>query len=78
MLGNTKFGIGRFSENQTRTLNLEKSIPPGETALSCFESDTVDPDDLLGSIDLTVDMDRDRIGGNARQSESRGKMRLYR
>lgn len=62
-LGNLKFNIGRFSDNETRTLNLQKNIPSGVTTLSIFESDLFDPDDLLGSIDLTVDMDTDRIVG---------------
>src|ERR1700722_11890494 len=62
-LGNFKFNIGKFSDNQTSTPNLEQAIPPGVTTLSVFESDLIDPDDLLGSIDLTVDMDTDRIVG---------------
>jgi hypothetical protein len=63
ILGAVKFSLGSYNAGDVRTAFDEVVIGSGVTELTIAESDLVDPDDMLGTIDLTQDMDVDRIFG---------------
>ncbi|MGJ0510539.1 MAG: hypothetical protein ACR652_26130 [Methylocystis sp.] len=60
--GDDQFEIGRFSTGETRDVHVNRPILPGVTELTIVEKD-YDPDDELIRIDLTQEMDTDRIVG---------------
>jgi hypothetical protein len=63
VLGNDRFSIGKFTAGTTRDVGIERIITPGVTELTIVEADALDPDDVLIAIDLTQDMDTDRVVG---------------
>ena len=63
VLGNDTFSLGSYAANDVRTDFAERVIAPGVTQWVIAESDLVDPDDTLATIDLTQDMDVDRTHG---------------
>jgi len=63
VLGSVTFALGSYSAGDVRTDFVDVVIPAGVAELAIYESDFPDSDDLLGSIDLTQDMDSDRIFG---------------
>lgn len=60
-LGTHTFRIGSFSAD-SRVVPVDKEIviPRGVTILGVFEDDELDPDDHIGDVDLTIDMDQPR------------------
>lgn len=60
LLGTRQFEIGSFVQGQEATLDLEIVVPPGVTTLQVFERD-IDPNDLLGEVDLAQEMDVERV-----------------
>jgi hypothetical protein len=63
IMGSVRFSLGSYSADVVRTDFVELVIPLGVTELTIAESDFPDSDDMLGTIDLTADMDRDRTFG---------------
>jgi len=60
MMGADRFTIGRFSGPERRDVNIARPIVAGVTSLRIIESDLIDPNDELGIIDLTQDLDQNR------------------
>jgi len=54
--GPTKFTIGAFAAGEDRPLNISATVPEGVNVLRIIETDLTG-DDLIGTIDLTADMD---------------------
>jgi hypothetical protein len=63
VLGAQQFTIGDFSAGQTQDLNITQIVPDGITTLTLMERDLITSDDRLGDIDLTAEMDQDRVVG---------------
>lgn len=63
ILGDETFSLGSYAADEQNTNVAERAIPQGVTDLTIAESDFPDPDDMLGTIDLTQDMDVDRVFG---------------
>ncbi len=63
ILGNDRFEIGRFKEQDSFDVGIQRAIASGVTELRIVEADAIDSDDLLITIDLTQDMDVDRVVG---------------
>ena len=63
ILGTETFSLGSYAADDQKTDFSAQAIPIGVTEFSIAESDFPDPDDLLGTIDLTQDMDVDRVFG---------------
>lgn len=60
VLGMARFRIGRFSTDQPdNPVEVNQNVVQGVTTLRIVEED-IEGDDLLGEIDLTVDMDVER------------------
>jgi hypothetical protein len=59
IMGNDRFAIGRFKENDIINVGINRPIAPGVTELTILN----DPDDTLIKVDLTNDMDVDRVVG---------------
>jgi hypothetical protein len=61
VMGPDRFSIGAFKAGESRALDLERTIPRGVGTLEIFEGDVIGPDDALLSIDLTREMDTERV-----------------
>jgi len=59
IMGNDRFAIGRFNQNDTINVGINRPIVAGVTELTILN----DPDDTLATFDLTKDMDVDRLVG---------------
>jgi hypothetical protein len=59
IMGIDHFAIGRFNENDTINVGIDRPIAAGVTELTILN----DPDDPLITVDLTKDMDVDRVLG---------------
>jgi hypothetical protein len=59
IMGNDRFPIGRFKENDSINVGIARPIVGGVTELIILN----DPDDELIRVDLTKDMDVDRVVG---------------
>jgi hypothetical protein len=62
VIGADSFSLGTFSEGTDTPLGLNRMIAPGATELVIIEKDLTG-DDELARIDLTVDMDVERVFG---------------
>src|SRR4051812_36114739 len=60
---NDRFPIGRFAEQDSFDVGITRNIVQGVTELTIVEVNEFDPDDELITIDLTQDMDVDRVVG---------------
>jgi hypothetical protein len=63
VMGNDRFAFGRFAAQESYDIGVTRPIDEGVTELSIVEVDDIDPDDELITIDLTQDMDVDRVVG---------------
>jgi hypothetical protein len=63
ILGNDRFTIGTFDDGTSQDVDITRSIEQGVTELTISEADSLDADDVLITIDLTQDMDTDRVVG---------------
>ena len=63
ILGDETFSLGSYAADEQHAEFPERAIPVGVTEFTIAESDFPDPDDALGTIDLTQDMDVDRVFG---------------
>jgi hypothetical protein len=60
VMGADRFAIGSFSGPEQRQVNIVRPIVAGITTLRIIETDLIDPDDELGVIDLSQDLDQSR------------------
>jgi hypothetical protein len=60
LLGPRKFTIGSFTQGTEIAVDMTEIVPSGVTTLQVFEEDATG-DDLLGEVDLTQEMDADRV-----------------
>jgi hypothetical protein len=60
VLGADRFSIGEFEAGSSFDVGIERPIAPGVTELTILEADVIE-DDVLAAIDLTQDMDVDRV-----------------
>lgn len=69
-IGPASYPLGQYGAGTERTDVLERPVPADITQATFFECDPLDPDDELGSIDLTSEMDVEHVFatliGNAR------------
>lgn len=63
VIGIDRFVIGHFQDDTTQDVGINRAIPSGAVELTIVETDIVGPDDVLITIDLTQDMDVERIVG---------------
>jgi hypothetical protein len=61
VIGPLRVPLGEFHARETRTVGIEKTLTAGSTTMEIYEQDLVDQDDLLASLDLTTDMDVQRL-----------------
>jgi hypothetical protein len=61
ILGGQRIAIGRFAGPERREVNISRAIVAGVTTLRIIEVDDFDPDDVLGTIQLTQDLDQNRM-----------------
>lgn len=59
VMGADRFKIGRFNDSESQQVSIERPIVAGVTTLRIIEED-LDPDDELGRIDLSQDLDQNR------------------
>lgn len=62
VVGTGRFPIGQFEAGTSFDVGIEMPIAPGVTELTILEADVIE-DDVLATIDLTQDMDVDRVFG---------------
>ena len=74
ILGSDKFSIGSFDDGTSKNVGINRTIASGVTKLKIMEADLLDSDDTLITIDLTQQMDTDRVvailAGRARYNVS--------
>lgn len=63
IIGPDSYSLGTYSAGSIRTDILDQVVPAGVTEATFAEKDFPDPDDVLGAIDLTQEMDVDRVLG---------------
>lgn len=57
VLGSSRFEVGQFNVGVSVTQFREQIVPEGVLALQIYEKDLMDPDDLIGTINLSRNMD---------------------
>lgn len=63
VIGGQSIALGSFSAGDRIDLGIEVSIPAGASRMTVMERDFPDPDDALATIDLSQDMDVERVVG---------------
>jgi hypothetical protein len=56
-IGPVTFEIGTFNAGDSREINVTQIVPENEFWLTVIERDLVDSNDVLGQVDLSIDMD---------------------